>query len=158
MGAVLVYLVGEGRANEHREPHLVAGEASVLAWHGDAELDKQAALEIARTLDGSRRAFGTRVTTAVKDPQGNRCGQRDAHVWHCSLNLAAEEGELPDERWARISEQFVEALGFAGEQPCRWAAVRHGLSTKGNDHVHLVVSLVREDGTKANVWNDRPRA
>jgi Relaxase/Mobilisation nuclease domain len=79
-------------------------------------------------------------------------------VWHCSLNLAAEEGQLPDEQWARISEEFVEAMGFAGEHPCRWTAVRHGLSKNGNDHVHLVVSLVREDGTKANVWNARPRA
>ena len=49
-------------------------------------------------------------------------------------------------------------MGFAGEHPCRWVAVRHGASKAGNDHVHVVVSLVHEDGRKANVWNDRPRA
>src|SRR4051794_5313346 len=27
----------------------------------------------------------------------------------------------------------------------------------GNDHVHLVVSLVHEGGRAADVWNDRPR-
>jgi hypothetical protein len=158
MAGVLVYLVGPGRENEHREPHLVAGDAAVMAWHDDAELDRAAALEIARALDHPRRAFGTRVTTAVKDSDGRRCGERDAHVWHCSLNLAAEEGALSDERWARICEEFIERMGFAGEHPCRWVAVRHGASTAGNDHVHLVVSLVHEDGRKANVWNDRPRA
>ena len=44
-------------------------------------------------IDGGhpRRAFGTRVTTAVKDADGRRRGERDAHVWHCSLNLSAEE-------------------------------------------------------------------
>ena len=158
MSGVLIYLVGPGRENEHREPHLVAGDSSVMAWHDDAELDKAAALEIARALDHPRRAFGTRVTTAVKDSEGRRRGVRDAHVWHCSLNLGPEEGPLPDEQWARISEEFIEHMGFGGEHPCRWVAVRHGESKNGNDHVHLVVSLVHEDGSKANVWNDRPRA
>lgn len=60
---------------------------------------------------------------------------------------------------------FVEGIGFNGaggqdgvKAPCRWVAMRHALSTAGNDHVYLAVSLVREDGTKANIWNDRPRA
>src|SRR4051794_37145236 len=158
MGGVLVYLVGPGRENEHAEPHLGAGDPAVMAWHGDAELDRAAALEIARTLDHPRRAFGTRVTTPVKDKDGRRVGARDAHVWHCSLNLAADEGALADEQWATICEAFVERMGFAGEHPCRWVAVRHGASKAGNDHVHVVVSLVHEDGRAADVWNDRPRA
>ena len=98
MAGVLSYLVGPGRENEHREAHLVAGDAAVMAWHDDAELDRAAALEIAGTLDHPRRALGTRVTAAVKDADGARRGVRDAHVWHCSLNLAAEEGALSDER------------------------------------------------------------
>src|SRR4051794_30437354 len=158
MGGVLVYLVGAGREKEHAEPHLVAGDPAVMAWHGDAELDRAAALEIARTLDHPRRAFGTRVTTPVKDKDGRRVAERDAHVWHCSLNLSAEEGALADEQWARICEAFVEQMGFTGEHPCRWVAVRHGASKSGNDHVHVVVSLVHEDGQAAHVWNDRPRA
>src|SRR4051794_25536091 len=161
MGGVLVYLVGPGRENEHAEPHLGAGDPAVMAWHGDAELDRAAALEIARTLDHPRRAFGTRVTTPVKDTDGRRVGERDAHVWHCSLNLAADEGALSDEQWARICDEFVTRMGFAGdgvEHPCRWVAVRHGASKAGNEHVHVVVSLVHEDGRAANVWNDRPRA
>ena len=31
-------------------------------------------------------------------------------------------------------------------------AVRHGVSRAGNDHIHIAVNLVREDGTKASVW------
>lgn len=45
-----------------------------------------------------------------------------------------------------------------GQGPCRWVAVRHGLSKNGNDHVHIAVSLVREDGTKATTHNDFKRA
>jgi len=147
MGGLLSYLVGPGRANEHTEPHLVAGDEPVMAWHDDAELDRATALEVARHLDRPRALYGVEV------PGGS--------VWHCSLSLRAEEGQLDDGTWADISRDFVDRMGFteaSGKAPCRWVAVRHGLSTAGNDHVHVVVSLVRQDGTKANTWKDFARA
>lgn len=151
MGGLLSYLVGPGRSNEHTEPHLVAGDESVLTWHDDAELDRPSALQVARHLDRPRAVYGTEVA--------------GGSVWHCSLSLRAQEGQLDDGAWADISRDFVERMGFAdppgeesGKAPCRWVAVRHGLSTAGNDHVHLVVSLVREDGTKASTWKDFSRA
>ena len=88
-------------------------------------------------------------------------GSRDAHVWHCSLSLHPDEPGLSDERWAELCEQFVAAMGFAGEAARaqhRWVAVRHGRSTGGSDHAHLVVGLIAEDGSKARLRNDWPRA
>ncbi|MGH2868017.1 MAG: relaxase/mobilization nuclease domain-containing protein, partial [Solirubrobacteraceae bacterium] len=82
-------------------------------------------------------------------------------VWHCSLALHPDEPDLSDDRWGEICEAFVSEMRFAGEQTraqCRWVAVRHGRSTGGSDHAHLVVALVAEDGSKASVHNDRPRA
>lgn len=165
MTGLLSYLVRpaiEDGRELHTEPHLVAGNSAIMAWHDDAELDTHTAQRIGWELDHPRRAFGTRVTTAVKDKDGHIVGARDAHVWHCSLSLHPDEAALSDEQWAQISEQFVARMGFADsaseQAPCRWIALRHGASKGGNDHVHLVVSLVREDGTKATVWNDRPRA
>jgi len=162
MTGLMAYLAGRGRSNEHSEPHLVAGDAAIMAWHDESELNHEAALQIGWQLDQPRRAFGTRVTTAVKDRDGHNVAVKDAHVWHCSLSLRPDEPELSDERWAHICEEFVAGMGFADptgdEAACRWVAVRHGQSKAGNDHVHVVVGLVREDGTKANVWNDRPRA
>jgi len=173
MTGLMSYLVGTGRSNEHREPHLVAGDSAIMAWHDDSELDNEAALQIGWELDHPRRAFGAKVTTAIKDDAGHVVGQKDAHVWHCSLTLRSDEPAarpesgndkpgLSDEQWAAISEQFVADMGFADpasdEPPCRWVALRHGPSKGGNDHVHIVVGLVHEDGTKANVWNDRKRA
>ncbi|WP_208971328.1 relaxase/mobilization nuclease domain-containing protein [Kineococcus rubinsiae] len=144
MAGLLVYLAGPGRTNEHTEPHLVAGDQALLAWYGDNELDRDSALAIARHLDRPSKAFGVEI------PGG--------HVWHCSLSLSAEEGMLSDERWQEIAGDFVTAMGFDDNQgtkaACRWAAVRHGVSGNGNDHVHLAVNLVREDGTKASVHND----
>ncbi|MGI8412388.1 MAG: relaxase/mobilization nuclease domain-containing protein [Solirubrobacteraceae bacterium] len=161
MGGLLVYLAGPGRGNEHSEPHLVAGDPGVMAWHADEELSRAAALRIAGVLDHPRRAFGTRVSVPVKDREGHHRGVKDAHVWHCSLSLHADEGQISEERWAQIAEELVAGMGFAraeGKAACRWVALRHGISKAGNDHLHVVVSLVGEDGTKASTWNDRPRA
>lgn len=175
MAGLMVYLAGPGRHNEHDEPHLVAGDDALMTWYRDVELDRGAALAIARHLDRPRKVFGTEVTTGVyekkqtgRDADGNptygrvRTGTKPAHVWHCSLSLRADEGQLSDEQWSQITTDFVRAMEFDDNQgtkaPCRWVAVRHGLSGDGNDHVHLAVSLVRDDGTKASTHKDFYRA
>lgn len=162
---LMTYLVGEGRANEHTEQHLVAGDHAIMTRHGYAVLDAAAAREIGVALDTPRLAYGVEVTRQVRieDPQtGELHTERvAADVWHCSLSLRADEGQLSDEQWGTIAQQFVDRMGFteeSGKAPCRWVAVRHGLSKNGNDHVHIAVSLVREDGTKATTHNDFKRA
>lgn len=148
MAGLLSYLTGPGRSNEHTEPHLVAGDDALMVWHADSEIGRDSALAIARHLERPSRAFGVEVAAG--------------HVWHCSLSLRAEEGLLTDEQWGAIAEDFVRAMGFDDNEglkaPCRWVAVRHGVSANGNDHVHLAVNLVREDGTKASVHRDFKRA
>lgn len=147
MGGLLSYLAGEGRRNEHTEPHLVNGDSATYTFYGDAELDRATALAIARDLDEPRTAFGVEVA--------------GGHVWHCSLSLRAVEGQLSDEQWSAIAQQFVDRMGFteaSGKAQCRWVAVRHGLSARGNDHIHVAVNLIREDGTKASIHHDYSRA
>nr|WP_260459422.1 relaxase/mobilization nuclease domain-containing protein [Actinotalea ferrariae] len=148
MSGLMMYLAGPGRHNEHTEPHLVAGDSALMTWYDDNELGRDAALAIARHLDEPRRVLGIEVD--------------GGHVWHCSLSLRAEEGLKTDEEWAAIARDFVTEMGFDdpddARAPCRWVAVRHGVSSNGNDHIHIAVNLVREDGTKAAVWNDFSRA
>jgi len=147
MAGLMLYLAGPGRSDEHTEPHLVAGDSAIMAFHDDAVLSRSAALAVARDLDYPRELMSVQV------PGGT--------VWHCSLSLKAEEGRIPDAKWAAIATDFAEGMGFtetSERAACRWVAVHHGLSKAGNDHVHLAVSLAREDGTRADVWNDRPRA
>ncbi|WP_104135161.1 relaxase/mobilization nuclease domain-containing protein [Cryobacterium sp. Y62] len=165
MGGLMVYLAGGGRHNEHEEQHLVAGDSAIMAQHGYSVLDTNSALAIARSLDAPRRAFDVEVLRMVKDSDpvtGAVTSKRVAgDVWHCSLSLRAEEGQLSDEKWGTIAEDFADRMGFtesSGKAACRWVAVRHGLSANGNDHIHLAVSLVREDGTKATTHNDFTRA
>ena len=43
---LMSYLAGEGRANEHTEQHLVAGDHAIMARHGYAVLDQAAARDV----------------------------------------------------------------------------------------------------------------
>jgi len=160
---LLLYLLGKGRREEHVDPHLVAGSPEAMMLAGGRELQSQGrdAAQLARFLDEPRETFGTSVRIAERDQNGKMVGSRDAHVWHTSLSLHPDEPALSDERWGEIAERFVAEMGFAGEAAraqCRWVAVRHGDSVGGSDHVHLVVGLVAEDGSKASVHFDKKRA
>ncbi|MGP7815231.1 relaxase/mobilization nuclease domain-containing protein [Glutamicibacter soli] len=175
MAGLMNYLVGPGRANEHENQRLIAGDDRVtFAYAPGVELSKYDAFEIAEILDAPRKLHGTSVTKPVyakdeetgaflTDENGKkiRTGSKDAHVWHCSLAVESGYGSVPDEQWAKIAGSFVEKMGFIdpdGAKSSRWVAVHHGASKNGNDHIHLVVSMVREDGTKASTHNDFHRA
>ncbi|GAA4512467.1 hypothetical protein GCM10023159_17960 [Brevibacterium yomogidense] len=168
MTGLMVYLAGPGRSNEHENPHVVAGDDVALATVAEGkELDRDDAVALAQTLDHPRRMYGREVTTPIRryDPdQGKRVkiGEKDAHVWHCSLSLSADADEaLTDAAWKMLAEQFVERMGFIdpdGAKSSRWVAVRHGLSKNGNDHIHVAVQMVTEDGSRAREHNDRSRA
>jgi hypothetical protein len=143
----------------------VAGDRHLTAWHGAEILDEDSAHEIAGYLDKPRRVYGTEVRAQVTeaDPDTGEkrvTGHKPQHVWHCSLSIRADEGPLGDERWQAIADDFAAAMGFTepGKAPCRWVAIHHGASKAGNDHVHFVASMVREDGTKWSSWRDFPRA
>ena len=160
MRGLLRYLVGPGHKGEHHDPHLVGGDGVEL-WRG-VKLDGWAADQLAEQLDAPRLRARARVTVPRKAQDGSvlvddrgRPVRADAHVWHCSLSLHPDEEALSDERWAQIAGEFVGEMGFGGQ---RWVALRHGLTSNGGDHVHLVVQLVGEDGSSARVHNDRPRA
>ena len=165
MAGLMVYLAGPGRSNEHEEQHLVAGNSAIVTMHGYGVVDRDTALAIAKDLDEPRIMLGVEVTRTqtIADPETGDLlsASAAADVWHCSLSLRAEEGQLSDEKWGAIAQDFVDRMGFteaSGRADCRWVAIRHGLSTNGNDHIHVAVSLVREDGTKASTHNDFKKA
>lgn len=167
MTGLMTYLVGPGRANEHTHPMVVAGDERItFQFAPGMRLDAHDAFEIGYILDQPRRAHGTRVTAPVKqfdEATGERVkvGEKDAHVWHCSLSLREDDKAVSTQEWGRIARRFVEEMGFVdpdGAKSSRWVAVHHGASKNGNDHIHIAVQLVREDGTKANVHRDYKRA
>ena len=150
IGRTVNYLFGPGKHNEHTNPHLVA--AWDPAWLTDPALTASLA-----TAAGRRRLIAQldapRVLHGVEVPGG--------HVYHVPLSLPAEDGQLGDDRWRQVVEEAIDRLGFGpdrqGRGGCRWIAVHHGLSVNGNDHIHVVVQLVRGDGRIANLYRDWPK-
>ena len=68
-------------------------------------------------------------------------------VWHCSVHNHPADPTLSDQQWGAIAAEFT-AVGLASpadDAGARWVAVRHGL-----DHIHIVATLVGQDG--ATVW------
>lgn len=131
MTGLIRYLFGPGRHEEHRDPRLVAGWEPVP---GDGRLTAGQLRGLVEDLDAPRRLHGTQVA--------------GGYVWQCSLRNAADDRVLTDAEWAQVARAAIGELGFAAG--CRWVAVRHA-----EDHIHLAVSLVRDDGRVARTWNDQ---
>jgi hypothetical protein len=136
---LLYYLYGPAQVNEHADPHLVAG-------FGDpAELEPE-------RRPGGARDF-RRLTGLLEQPSATVAGPGyDKPVWHCAVRAAPEGPLLSDAEWAVVAERVVHRTGLApadDELGVRWVAVRHAA-----DHVHIVATLARQDGTRPRIWND----
>jgi len=104
---------------------------------------------------GSTNSPGARdfrpLVQNLKTPLG-LAGVGERGVWHCSLRAAPEDKVLTDRQWATIAEEVMERTGLArraDQGGVRWAAIRHG-----DDHVHIVATLARQDGRRAYPHND----
>src|SRR5689334_16401096 len=63
-----------------------------------------------------------------------------------------EDRVLPDAEWAQVASAIMHRTGLAPQGDdlgVRWVAVRHAA-----DHIHIVATLARQDGTPPKVWND----
>jgi hypothetical protein len=134
---LLYYLFGPGRREEHTDPHLVAG------WRHPADLEPPL------RADG-KRDF-TKLAGLLLQPQaalGKRAYPRP--VWHCAMRAAPEDRMLSDDEWAAIAHDVMDRTGLSPygqeDEAVRWVAVRHG-----EDHIHIVAMLARQDGGKPSL-------
>jgi hypothetical protein len=136
---LLYYLYGPGKANEHTDPHLVAG------FSDPAELEPE-------HRSGGSRDF-RRLAGLLAQPLAALAGPGYARsVWHCAVRAAPEDRLLSDVEWAQVAAAVMDHTGLASagdELGVRWVAVRHAV-----DHIHLVATLARQDGIRPRVWND----
>lgn len=140
---LLNYLYGKGAREEHVDPHLVASFDCLMA--PDPGRDPSATKEdLQRLLDQTLH-----LLDADQRP--------DRHVWHCSVRAAATDRVLSDEEWGDIARRIVAATGIdsggTDDAGCRWAAVRHA-----DDHIHIIATLVREDGRRPDHHRSGQRA
>lgn len=129
-GGLVAYLFGPGKHNEHTDAHVVAhwtglpGEVVAVGADGQPDLGP-----LVGDLKADLRAAG------LLGAEGT--------VWHCSVAIPATDGTLADAQWREVAEAIAEAVGLEDDHAgaVRWVAVRHGLSSAGNDHIHLVATL-----------------
>ncbi|MFI0961376.1 relaxase/mobilization nuclease domain-containing protein [Streptomyces sp. NPDC021080] len=137
---LLYYLYGPGKFEEHTDPHLVA------SWDHNAP-------------DPGRDATATlkQLQQLLDQPVENidQAQRPKKHVWHLSVRNGGEDRILTDEEWGDVARRMVAAAGIDDPEAgagCRWAAVRHA-----DDHIHIIATLVREDGYKPDLDNDAHR-
>ena len=140
---LIYYLFGPGRREEHTDPHIVAG------WRHPAELEPPL------RPDG-RRDF-RRLIGLLNQPHAAMGSWGLARpVWHCSMRAAPGDKMLSDDEWAQIACDVMDCTGLSSfgqeDEAVRWVAIRHG-----DDHVHIVAMLARQDGRRPRVSNDRYR-
>ncbi|MGP3732984.1 relaxase/mobilization nuclease domain-containing protein [Streptomyces sp. GDS52] len=138
---LLAYLYGPGKHEEHTDPHLVA---SFDGMSPDPGRDPKATLkDLQQLLDQPVQALPEHARPAK-------------HVWHTSVRATADDRILTDEEWGDIARRIVAATGIDpgdGRTGCRWAAVRHA-----EDHIHIVATLVCEDGSRPDDFRSGKRA
>ena len=137
------YLFGPEEHGRHDNPHIVAGFRS------------------AKDLEPPKRADGRpdfrRLDELMTQPLAllREYGPRRP-VWHYPIRAHPDDPVLADEQWAEIAREVMHATGLARRTDgggCRWFAVRHA-----DDHIHLVATLVRQDGRRPDLHNDAIKA
>ncbi|TQF04381.1 hypothetical protein E6W39_21855 [Kitasatospora acidiphila] len=134
----LEYLYGPGRRNEHTDPHLVA------SWDGfapDPGRDPEATLaQLRDILDLHVVRYNRPV---------------NKHVYHRMVRADPSDRNLSDQEWGDIARRIVAAAGIAPDgdpDGCRWIAVHHG-----DNHIHILATVVRADLTQARLRGDQYR-
>lgn len=137
------YLWGPGRAEEHERPRVVAGwDATFVRDAGEPGFDEFERKLLAQQFDAPMRLHGI---------------SPGEHVYHVSVSVHVDDGELSDEQWRQVAEDAAERLGLTATDEhagAPWFAMRHGRSSAGNDHIHFVAAAYRDDGQKCHFRND----
>jgi hypothetical protein len=136
---LLSYLFLEGQAGErglasdHSDAHVVAG-------YQDAGL-----LQPPRRPDG--RFDVDRLAGLLNAPVlAGGVGKDTRPVYHLAISAAKTDRLLSDREWADVAKEYLHRIGLAprgDDQAVRWVAVRHA-----PDHIHVVATLVRQDGRR----------
>jgi hypothetical protein len=142
VGGLLRYLYGPGKRNEHVNPRIVA------AWDGAGDL-----ATLAPPVGASGRLDFRRLVELLEQPVRAARHAPAQTVWHTSLRNHAHDRNLSDEQWGHIAGELMAGVGLAPHgdtNAVRWVAVRH------DDYgIHVVATLVRQDGRTAWAWKDK---
>ncbi|MBD1845690.1 relaxase/mobilization nuclease domain-containing protein [Cyanobacteria bacterium FACHB-63] len=117
-------------------------------------LSKAGAERIGGNMEGATVAELQREFDLGVQRQERRSPQKVTQAVVCHTSLSVEVGRnLDDATWNAIATDYLTAMGFTNNQ---FIAVRH--TDTQHDHIHLVVSRLRLDGTTVETWLDYHKA
>lgn len=175
VGSLLRYLFGPGRSNEHTDPHLVASfDGSPeqiqpsIGPRGTHDLRRLAnvleePLYLAQARDWlvDRPVWHASLRIAPEDPEltDSQWAKVAADVVGAvglgpgATGVGSHSGDPNDsgegQPGSAQSRDSQRGDRLESQPGCRWVAVRHG-----PDHIHLVVTLAREDGSSPGLFRD----
>jgi len=143
-GGLVRYSFGKGSKNEHEHQRTVAGNCLSI---GDGQVTHDLTEQVANDLRAHQLANGT-------GPQDGK------HVSHIIIVLDPDDAPQTDEQWKAIAESYMRETGWTdpAKAAVAWTAVNHGRNNAGADHIHIIASRVRADGTLVNTWKDRDKS
>ena len=157
------YLFGKGRKNEHTDQHLVCSSRDMADLFDDNGQPVESFESIGRHFDRRYRVLERKNEPFPPDRRGkdNPEHEHGKHrIWHCSLSIKAGQGILTDQEWEPIVRDYLLRMNIIENEDdtsVTWLAIRHGLSTNGNDHIHIMVQLAT-DRDWINPFRDRIHA
>jgi hypothetical protein len=137
----------------------LAGERGLDSAHVDARViggyQRSGGLEPDRRADG--RPDVSRLAALLDAPvRAGGVGKDAKATYHLAISAAPGDRLLSDAEWAEIAALYLDRLGLAkrgDDGAVRWVAVRHA-----ENHVHVVATLVRQDGRRVFPHHDFYRA
>ncbi|MFV8279839.1 relaxase/mobilization nuclease domain-containing protein [Mycobacteroides abscessus] len=142
----LAYDHGPGRADEHVNPHRVAGNIAGRDW---------------RVRAHTMQRFVAAHQTTRQDRQQNirardgqsRAGKGERGVYRVALANPSTDRVLSDREWRQIADKFVARFsGRDGADMGPWEATRHDAH-----HIHLTISKYGYDGSRMSESHDYRR-
>lgn len=138
----LRYVFGPGRRNEHVNPHLVA------AWGDPTDLEPPQ--RASGRYDVRHLAELLELPVKRDRARGREVGQ---HVWHCVVRAAPEDRDLDGDEWMPVAAEIMHRTGLSErgheDEGVRWVAVHHG-----DNHIHIIATLARQDGRPVRLRGD----
>src|SRR5699024_5841168 len=129
VGDIAAYLHGPGKADEHQ--YVKDGQRHSGGVVIASTIGAEGATDPAEWAADLRHTQQTRPD--ITKP-----------IWQTSLRAAPGDRKMDDREWADAASRFMDEMDV-GNRP--WVAVRHG-----DDHIHIVLSRVSDDG---EVWHGR---
>lgn len=146
----LAYDHGPGRADEHVNPHRVAGNIPGRDWQVRAHTMQRF---VSAHQNKQQNTKAQADQNRESQQRGGHAGKPERGVYRIALANPKTDRVLSDREWRQIADKFVTRFaGRDGADMGPWEATRHDAH-----HIHLTISKYGYDGSRVSESHDYRR-